>query len=134
MSHTRFSYSADDLRQIARDVLDHALQCGASGCETEVSEGYGYNVTVRKGKVETIEYNRDKGVGVSVYLGQHKGHASTSDLSARAVRDTVEKAVSIARFTAADPDAGLPDADRLAKKTSDLDLFHPWDLGVEEAI
>jgi PmbA protein len=134
MSRSRFSYSADDLRQIARDVLDDALKCGASGCETEVSEGYGQSVTVRKGVVETIEYNRDKGVGVSVYLGQHKGHASTSDLSARAVRDTVEKAVSIARFTAADPSAGLPDADRLAMKTSELDLFHPWDLGIDEAI
>src|SRR5580700_2912809 len=103
MSQPRFSYSNAELSQIARDVLGHALKGGASGCETEVSEGFGQSVTVRKGKVETIEYNRDKGVGVTVYLGQQKGHASTSDLGPQAVLDTVDKAVSIARFTAADP-------------------------------
>jgi PmbA protein len=134
MSKPRFSYSSDDLKQIARDVIGHALQKGASACEAEVSEGYGQGVTVRKGAVETIEYNRDKGVGVTVYLGQQKGFASTSDLSPQAVRDTVDKALSIARFTAADPCAGLPDAERLARKSRDLDLFHPWDLTVESAI
>ena len=134
MSQVRFSYTSGDLRQLARDVLAHALKGGASACETEVSEGYGQNVTVRKGAVETIEYNRDKGIGVTAYLGQQKGFASTSDLSARALRDTVDKALSIARFTAADPCAGLPDASRLATKEVDLDLFHPWDLAIERAI
>jgi len=134
MSRTRFSYTLDELRQIARDVLGHALKTGASACETEVSEGYGQGVTVRKGKVETIEYNRDKGVGVTVYLGQQKGHASTSDLAPQAVRDTVEKAFAIARFTAADPCAGLPDAAMLAARSRDLDLFHPWDLAIDDAI
>jgi PmbA protein len=134
MSHSRFSYTLDQLRDIARDVLGHALKSGASACETEVSEGHGQGVTVRKAKVETIEYNRDKGVGVTVYLGQQKGHASTSDLGTQAVRDTVEKALSIARFTAADPCAGLPDAARLATDSTDLDLFHPWDLAIDDAI
>lgn len=134
MSRSRFSYTIDDLSQIARDVLGHALKSGASACETEVSEGFGQSVTVRKTKVETIEYNRDKGVGVTIYLGQQKGHASTSDLAPQAVRDTVEKAVSIARFTAADPCAGLPDAALLAKDSRDLDLFHPWDLAIDDAI
>jgi PmbA protein len=134
MSKARFSYPLDDLRQLARDVLGHALQGGASACETEVSEGYGQSVSVRKGKVENIEYNRDKGVGVTVYLGQQKGFASTSDLSPQAVRDTVDKALSIARFTAADACAGLPDAALLAKDGGDLDLFHPWELSVDDAI
>jgi PmbA protein len=134
MSRSRFSYSVDDLKQIARDVLAHALKSGASACETEVSEGYGQSVTVRKGTVETIEYNRDKGVGVTAYLGQQKGFASTSDLSVQAVRDTVDKALAIARFTAADPCAGLPDAAMLAVKVHDLDLFHPWDIAIEKAI
>jgi PmbA protein len=134
MSQPRFTYAEADLSQIARDVLGHALSSGASACETEVSEGFGQSVTVRKGKVETIEYNRDKGVGVTVYLGQQKGYASTSDLGPQAVRDTVEKAVSIARFTAADPCAGLPDANRLATKTGNLDLFHPWHLPIDDAI
>lgn len=134
MSRSRFSYPIEDLRQMARDVLGHALKTGASACEAEVSEGQGQSVTVRKGKVETIEYNRDKGIGVTVYLGQQKGHASTSDLTPQAIRDTVEKALSIARFTAADPCAGLPDAEFLAKDSADLDLFHPWDLSIDDAI
>ena len=88
-----FSHSIDQLRQIAADVLDHARSLGASAAETEVSEGFGQNVTVRRGEVETIEYNRDKGVGVTVYLGQQRGHASTSDFSPKAVRDTVRGGV-----------------------------------------
>jgi PmbA protein len=129
-----FSYSIDQLRQIAADVLDHARSLGASAAETEVSEGFGQNVTVRRGEVETIEYNRDKGVGVTVYLGQQRGHASTSDFSPQAVRDTVRAAFSIAGFTAADDCAGLADPDLLARDMPDLDLYHPWDLPVEQAI
>ena len=110
-----FSYTSDQLRQLASDVLRHAAHCGATACETDVSEGYGQSVTVRKGEVETIEFNRDKGIGVSVYLGQRRGHASTSDFSAASLRATVEAALSIARFTAEDPCAGLPEPELLAK-------------------
>ena len=134
MPASAFSYSIDQLRQIAADVLDHARSLGASAAETEVSEGFGQNVTVRRGEVETIEYNRDKGVGVTVYLGQQRGHASTSDFSPQAVRDTVRAAFSIAGFTAADDCAGLADPDLLARDLPDLDLYHPWDLPVEQAI
>lgn len=132
-----FSFSQDQLRELAADVLRHAERCGASACETDVSEGVGQSVTVRKGEVETIEFNRDKGVGVTVYLGQRRGHASTSDFSAAALRATVEAALSIARFTAEDHCAGLPEPDLLAGPETaamDLDLYHPWDLPVEEAI
>ena len=134
MSALEFSYTQDALRQLATDVLRHARELGASACETDVSEAFGQSVSVRKGEVETIEYNRDKGIGVSVYLGQHRGHASTSDFSAPALRATVEAALSIARFTAPDPCAGLPDAAMLATRKIDLDLYHPWALPVDQAI
>jgi PmbA protein len=134
MAKAKFSYALDTLRSIAADVLARAKSGGASGCETEVSEGYGQTVTVRMGEVETIEYNRDKGIGVTVYVGQQKGYASTSDFSPKAVADTVDAALSIARFTAADESAGLAEPELLAKEIGDLDLFHPWDISVERAI
>ena len=99
--HTpRFSYPIETLQQMARDILDCAKKGGASSYETDVSDGFGQNVTVRKGEVETIEYNRDKGLSVTVYIGQRRGHASTADFSTRAVRDTVAAAISIAKHTA----------------------------------
>ncbi len=134
MSEQGFSYSAERLRELAADVLAHAEKLGASACEVDVSEGFGQSVTVRRQEVETIEYNRDKGLGVTVYLGQQRGHASTSDFGAAAVRATVEAALSIARFTAPDPCAGLPDKELLATGSPDLDLYHPWDLPVDSAI
>jgi len=134
MAEKQFSNDFSTLQQLARDVLDHARQKGASACEVEVSEGFGQSVSVRCGEVETIEYNRDKGVGVSVYIGQRRGHASTSDFSPKALRETVEAALNIARFTAADDCAGLPEPEQLAWETRDLDLYHPWELPVEAAI
>ncbi|HWV19372.1 MAG TPA: metalloprotease PmbA [Rhodocyclaceae bacterium] len=129
-----FGYTQDNLRNLAQDVLAHAKKVGATACEVDVSEGYGQSVSVRKAEVETIEYNRDKGIGVTVYLGQQRGHASTSDFAPEALRSTVEAALSIARFTAADSAAGLAEAKLLAKKSMELDLFHPWDVSVEESI
>ena len=134
MPDPHFSRSADELKQIAKDVLDYAVKRGAGAAETEVSEGTGQTVTVRQGEVETIEYNRDKGIGVTVYIGQQRGHASTTDFSPQAIRDTVDAALSIARFTAADDCAGLADPDMLARDFPDLDLWHPWGLTVERAI
>ena len=134
MSDNRFSYSADTLKQIAQDALDYAKQRGASAAETEVSEGFGQTVTVRCGEVETIEYNRDKGMGVTVYIGKQQGHASSSDFSPQAMRDSVDAALSIARFTASDDCAGLADAELLARDIPDLDLWHPWGVPIERAI
>lgn len=130
----RFSNSADNLRNIAADMLDYAKRQGATAASAEVSEGFGQGVTVRQGEVETIEYNRDKGLGITIYLGQKRGNASTSDFSPQAVRDTVDAALSIARYTAIDDCSGLPEEDSLARDFPDLDLYHPWDLQVEEAI
>ena len=130
----RFSHSADTLRQIARDMLHYAKQQGATAGAVEVSDGFGQGVTVRNGETETIEYNRDKGVGVSVYIGQRRGNASTSDFSTQALHDTVDAALSIARHTASDECAGLPERETLATEFPDLDLYHPWLLTVEQAI
>jgi len=134
MADTRFSTSDDTLRQIVRDALDYATGRGATAAEAEASEGFGQTVTVRQNEVETIEYNRDKGIGVTVYLGKQRGHASTSDFSMQALRDTADAALSIARFTASDDCAGLADPDLLARDFPDLGLWHPWNLPVERAI
>lgn len=134
VSGTRFSCDGATLHTIARDMLDYAKQSGATAAALEISEGFGQSVTVRQAEVETIEYNRDKGVGITVYIGQRRGNASSSDFSAQAVRDTVDAALSIARYTSEDDCAGLPDEDLLAREMPDLDLYHPWDLPVEQAI
>ena len=129
-----FSYPFAALQQLAEDVLKHARDKGATACEVDVSEGFGQSVGVRCDEVETIEFNRDKGVGITVYSGQRKGYASTSDFSPQALRETVEAALDIARFTAADDCAGLADAELMARDCPDLDLYHPWALTVEDAI
>ncbi len=128
------SNDRDILKQLVSDIVLYAREQGASASAAEVSEGFGQTVTVRQGKVETIEYNRDKGMSISVYIGQRRGNASTSDFSRQAVRDTVDAALNIARYTAEDDCAGLPDADQLATEFPDLDLYHPWTLNVEQAI
>src|SRR5258708_35280271 len=120
-------------------VAEHALACarrqGATDAEVEVSAAVGQSVTVRRGEVETVEYNRDKGLGITVYFGKRRGNASTSDLSPEAIERTVDAACAIARHTSGDDATGLPDRDRLYQGVPpDLDLFHPWGLEVEEAI
>ncbi|MBL8340930.1 MAG: metalloprotease PmbA [Rubrivivax sp.] len=131
-----FAFSQDQFRQIVDDTLAQARRLGASDAGAEVSEGMGLSVSVRKGELENVERNRDKSLGVSVYLGQRRGNASTSDFSAAAIRQTVQAAYDIARFTADDPAAGLPEADDLASAAEaarDLDLFHPWAIDAEAA-
>ncbi|MBM2884480.1 metalloprotease PmbA [Chromobacterium amazonense] len=134
MADKTFSFSPDILNGIADRVLELARQLGASAAEADVSEGIGQTVSVRLSEVETIEYNQDKGVSVTVYLGQKKGHASTSDFSDPALSDTVRAALDIARYTAEDDCAGLADPQLLADDLPDLDLYHPWQLPVEQAI
>jgi len=129
-----FAYPLSTLQERAYDVLAHARAKGCTGCEVEVSEAFGFSVSVRRGEIETIEHNRDKSIGVTVYSGQRKGYASTSDFSSAALRDTVEAARNIARFTAEDPCAGLPEAHLLATYFPELELHHPWHLSVEEAV
>ena len=129
-----FDHSRARFEDLARSVLDQAARLGATAAATDVSESSGLSVNVRKGKVETIEQTRDKGLGVTVYVGTRRGHASTSDFGARAVSETVKAAFEIARFTGEDPAAGLPDPDTLVREPRDLDLFHPWTIEADEAI
>ena len=140
MSHHRaepgFAYRTEQFQQIVEDSLALARQLGASDAGAEASEGVGLSVSVRLGELENVERNRDKSLGVSVYLGQRRGNASTSDFSAAAIRQTVQAAYDIARFTAEDPMAGPPDAEDLAtpaQAARDLDLFHPWAIDAAAA-
>jgi len=129
-----FALSDERLRELAVTVLDHARRLGASDASCEVTEATGLSVSTRKMQVETIEHTRDKGLSVTVYLGQRRGNASTSDFAPAAISQAVEAAYNIARFTAEDDAAGLPDADVLERAPRDLDLFHPWDLDTDAAI
>jgi PmbA protein len=122
-----------DLLALVELALEEARALGASQAEAAVSMDVGLSVSVRLGEVETVEYQRDRGMGVTVYFGTRKGSASTADLSPAMLRETVAKACSIARFTAEDPCAGLADPDTLATQIPDLDLAHPWDVTPERA-
>lgn len=134
MADSGFSYSLDEIKQMSEDVLKVAKAHGASAAETELSLSIGQNVSVRLNEVENIEYNRDKGMSITVYFGQQKGHASTSDLSSAALKDTVAAACNIAKYTAKDEFCGLADANLMATNILDLDLHHPWDISVDESI
>ncbi|MBI1770847.1 MAG: metalloprotease PmbA [Burkholderiales bacterium] len=134
MSKPVFTHTQDQLKQIAQDMLRFAREKGASDAAVEISEGGGLSISVRKGKIETIEQNRDKGIGITVYIGQRRGNASTSDFSEQALRDSVDAAYNIARFTAEDDCAGLPEADLLEMAPRDLKLCYPWLVTAEEAI
>src|SRR5574343_60115 len=127
-------YRREQFEALADIALTHARRLGATDGGVEVSEGSGLSVSVRKGALENVERNRDKSLGITVYLGQRRGNASTSDFSPEAVRQTVQAAYDIARFTAEDPVAGLPDPQDVADSARDLDLFHPWPLSSAEAV
>jgi PmbA protein len=133
--------ATDDTRErLARlqatidDLLKEARRRGATAAEAVVSGSAGIEVAVRLGEVETVEHTRDNGLSLTVYFDHCKGSASTSDLSPAAVREAVRAACAIASHTQPDPCAGLADPERLATRVPDLDLYHPWDLPVEEAI
>jgi PmbA protein len=134
MSDSGFSYSFDQIKEMSEDVLKVAKRLGASAAEAELSLSIGQSVSVRMGEVEHIEYNRDKGMSVTVYFDKQKGHASTSDLSPQALADTVAAACNIAKYTAKDEFCGLADAELMASEIQDLDLNHPWNISVDEAI
>ena len=134
MQQAAESKGIPELQDVVSFVLEEASRHGASQCEADANVSQGLGVTVRLGEVDTIEYQRDRGLGVTVYFGKRKGSASTADLSRQAVRQTVEKACAIARYTAEDPYAGLIEPEALARDIPDLDLNHPWALTPEQAI
>jgi PmbA protein len=134
MNDSVFIHTQDQLKELARDVLGFAREMGGTDAAVEISEGSGLSVSVRRGKIETIEQNKDKGMGVTVYIGKKRGNASTSDFSPAALRATVDAAYNIARFTAEDECAGLPDDDMLEMNPRDLRLCYPWLISTEEAV
>ncbi len=135
-SHTPaqgFSYSREHFESLVDAALKHAKKLGATDAGADASEGCGLSVSVRKGELENVERNRDKSLGVTVYLGHRRGNANTSDFSQAAIERTVQAAYDIARFTAEDPVAGLPDEKDIAQHHPDLDLFHPWNITSADA-
>ena len=128
------SQNIEQLEQMVADLLAEARRLGASAADAAVSASAGLSVTVRLGEVETIEHNRDQGLGITVYFGKRKGSASTTDLNPKALKETVAKACTIARNTSEDECAGLADPELLAHDYPDLDLHHPWEISPEQAI
>ena len=132
-----FAYSRPFFESLVDSALAHAKKLGATDAGAEVSEGCGLSVSVRNGELENVERNRDKSLGVTVYVGQRRGNASTSDFSQEAIAQTVSAAYDIARFTAEDPFASLPDVQDIAPvadRERDLDLFFPWAITSEDAM
>ncbi len=131
-----FAYSKAYFEDLVDQALAHAKKLGATDAGAEASEGCGLSVSVRKGEIENVERNRDKSLGITVYSGQRRGNASTSDFSRRAIQQTVQAAYDIACFTAEDPAAGLPDEADIAQagdQRADLELFFPWTIDSAQA-
>lgn len=123
-----------DLTHLVEQVLDEAKARGATSAEASVGVGVGLSVNVRQREVDTLEHQRDRHLGVTVYFGQRQGSASSADFSRESVRATVAAACSIARYTSEDPAQGLADPALLATRIPDLELFHPWELDADQAI
>ncbi|MGI9342644.1 MAG: metalloprotease PmbA [Gammaproteobacteria bacterium] len=130
----KFEPGIDSLQDTLARALELARNNGASAAEASASFGTGLSVTVRMRDVETLEYHRNQGLGISVYFDQRKGSASTSDISPPAVEETVRRACGLAQYSAEDAAAGLADAERLATSVPDLDLYHPWSIEPHQAI
>ncbi len=126
--------STHELTQLMNDVLDIARQKGATDASVAVNHDTGYSVDVRMREVETVAFSEDRGVGLTVYIGQRKGSASSSDTSPAALEAMVSAALDIAKVSAEDPCFGLPDKDLLDRPYQELDLYHPWDITPPQAI
>ena len=125
--------TASNLKSLVEQILGEAHRLGATAAEVSVGNTTGLSVGVRKGELETVEFNNDRGFGITVYVNDRKGSASTSDASPPAVQNTVRQALNIAKYTEPDPCNGLADADLMAHAFPDLDIDHPWTVDVEDA-
>lgn len=121
-------------QSLTRDILQEAKTQGASQAEVAINNTVGFSVSVRMGEIETVEFNRDKGIGISVYFGKRKGSASSSDISPEAIKNAVTAACHIARFSGEDEYSGLADPALMATQYPELDLYHPWSIETEQAI
>lgn len=131
---TKNSFDLSKLENIIEKTLDKARQKGATAAEAGVSAGSGLSVNVRLGEVETIEHQRERGLGITVYFGQCKGSSSTSDFNDQAIDDAVTAACDIARYTSEDEYSGLASPELMPKQIKDLDLSHHWDIEPDAAI
>ena len=122
------------LQEQVEQILAEARRQGASACEVAVSLEQGLSTTVRQREVETVEFNRDQGFGITLYVGQRKGSASTSASGAEAIRETVAAALAIAEHASEDAFSGLAEAGLMAREMADLDLYHPWNLTPEQSV
>ena len=122
------------LQEQVQQIIDEAKRQGASACEVAVSLEQGLSTSVRQREVETVEFNRDQGFGITLYVGQRKGSASTSASGPQAIRETVAAALAIAKHTSEDESSGLADAALMARELPDFDLYHAWDISPEQAI
>lgn len=129
-----FNHTQDELKDLCRQTLELAKTAGATAAEADFSESLGQSVSVRLGEIEQIEFQQDKSLDITVYAGQRKGRASTADFSPQALRDTVQAALDIAKYTAEDDCAGLADAELMATEIGDLDRYHEWDISTQDAV
>ena len=135
MDSTDVTEKTERLKEVVSALISEAGQLGASAAEAGMSMEQGLSVTARLGEVETVERHQEQGLGLTVYFGQRKGSASTTDFSPDAIRETAEAACRIAKLASEDKFSGLPDASLLATgKLPDLNLYHPWDVDAEQAI
>lgn len=133
-NNTLVQKSTTDLRLLLNHVLDLARQEGATDAMISVSNDKGFSVDLRMGQVETVAFSEDKSIGLTVYIGQRKGSASSTDTDPKALELMVKAACDIARVSAEDPCFGLPDSELMTSTHPDLDLYHPWDINPEKAI
>lgn len=122
------------LLDLGAAILEEAKTQGATAAELSLSIDEGLSVKVRNGEVDTVEHSRDKGMGVTVFFGQRKGSASSSDFNSEALKQTVAAASAIAKYTSEDEYSGLADEKLMASDLPDLDLSHPWSIDAAEAI
>ncbi len=134
MSTNELTENRDELTRIIDSVLNQAKEMGASAAEAEVGVGSGLSANVRKGEIDKLEYERDKGLSITVFIDGQKGNSSTSDFSDIAIKESVEAAISIAKFASRDEHAGLVEPELMATEFPDLDLYHPWSISPEAAI
>ncbi|MCY4329247.1 MAG: metalloprotease PmbA [Endozoicomonadaceae bacterium] len=128
------SEETERLKNLVSTIIAETKARGMDACEVGASSNVGFSTTVRMGEVETIEFNRDQGFSITVYAGQRKGSASTTDASENTVKTTIEAACNIARYTQEDNCAGLAEPEKMATSLPDLDLYHPWEMNMDEAI
>ena len=134
INNNTLNESAESLKNIITDALQLANKNGASQAEAGLTVSEGMSVSARMRSVETVEYQKDNGLGISVYFGKHKGTASTSSLDMESIRKTVEAACNIAKYTSEDPCTGLADAELMATEFAPLDLYHEWNISSDQAI